>query len=218
MRAGLRYRIGSTIARAALNALLGTVRFETVNRDRYDRYAHRGEAVLYASWHGRLLPLTYYHRFEGVGALISQSADGEYAARVAEGWGFDTIRGSTSRGGGAALREVVRRLRHGQSVALTPDGPRGPRQKAQAGVIVAAQLSGAPVIPVAAGCSRAWWPGSWDRICVPKPFSRVLIAYGEPRRIPREADEAQVRRCALELEQDMNSLIEQVDRDGGPDR
>lgn len=218
MRSGLRHTIGGTVGRVLLHGILATVRFDTVHRERFDRYADRGEPVLYACWHGRLLPVGYYHRQEGVAALISQSADGEYIARVAKGWGFDPIRGSTSRGGRAALREVVRRLRAGQSVAMTPDGPRGPRQKAQGGIIAAARLAGVPVVPVAAGCSRAWWPGSWDRMCVPKPFSRVLLAYGEPLRVPREADEAAVRSHTLELENDMNALTDQVDRDVWPDR
>lgn len=218
MRSGLQYALGGAMGRIVLNALLGTVRFQVEHRERFDRYADRGDPVLYAAWHGRLLPLTYYHRHEGVGALISQSADGEYIARVAAGWGFVPIRGSTSRGGGGALKEVVRRLRAGQSVAMTPDGPRGPRQKAQVGVIVAAQQAGVPVMPVAAGCSRAWWPGSWDRMCVPKPFSRVRMVYGEPLRVPPDADEEEVRSHALELEKAMNALIEEVDRDGGPSR
>jgi lysophospholipid acyltransferase (LPLAT)-like uncharacterized protein len=217
VRSGLRYWVGGAVGRAVLNGILATVRFTTVHRERFDRFADRGEPVLYACWHGRLLPVTYYHRREGVGALISQSADGEYIARVAKGWGYDPIRGSTSRGGRAALREVVRRLRAGQSVAMTPDGPRGPRQEAQGGILVAARLAGVPVVPVAAGCSRAWWLGSWDRMCVPKPFSRVLLAYGEPLRVPRAADEAAVRGHTLALENEMNALIDQVDRDVGSD-
>jgi lysophospholipid acyltransferase (LPLAT)-like uncharacterized protein len=113
---------------------------------------------------------------------------------------------------------VARRVRAGQSVAITPDGPRGPRQRVQPGVILAAQLTGAPIIPVVAGCTRAWWPGSWDRFCVPKPFSRVVVVYGVPRHVPRELEDAELRRYMEALEQDLNALTEQVDRDGGPDR
>jgi lysophospholipid acyltransferase (LPLAT)-like uncharacterized protein len=217
MSGALRFRLGGLLGRVVAGGLLATVRFGSEHRDRFDRLAARGP-TLYALWHGRLLPLTYYHRHRGIAALISQSADGEYIARMVEGWGFDTVRGSSSRGGGEALREVVRRVRAGQSMAITPDGPRGPRQKVQPGVIIAAQLTGAPILPVVAGCSRAWWPGGWDRFCVPKPFSRVQVLYGEPHFVPRTADEDEIREHAAQLERDMNGLIEQVDRGGGPDR
>jgi lysophospholipid acyltransferase (LPLAT)-like uncharacterized protein len=218
VRRGLRYVLGGLAGRLLASALLSTVRFRTEHRERFDRYAERGEPVLYALWHGRLLPLTYFHRHRRIAAMISRSADGEYIARIVEGWGFDAVRGSTSRGGGEALREVARRARHGQSVAITPDGPRGPRQRVQPGVVLAAQLSGAPILPVVAGCSRAWWPGGWDRFCVPKPFSRVTVVYGEPRYVPRDLAESEFRRHIEELEREMNVLMQRVDRDGGPER
>jgi lysophospholipid acyltransferase (LPLAT)-like uncharacterized protein len=214
----LRHRLGGVVGRGVVGALLATVRFEERRRDRFDGFWERGEPVLYACWHGRLLPMGYLHRHKGIGALISQSSDGEYVARVMEGWGFEAIRGSTSRGGKAAMREIVRRVGIGQSVAITPDGPRGPRQKAQPGVILAAKRAGVAILPVAAGCDRAWWPGGWDRFCIPKPFSRVTVVYGEPLRVPLDADDEAVERLALRLEEAMNDLIDQVDHDGGPDR
>jgi lysophospholipid acyltransferase (LPLAT)-like uncharacterized protein len=218
VNAAARYRIAGLVGRGVLNALLATVRFRTEHRERFDALTATGQPALYALWHGRLLPLTYYHRNRGIGAVISQSDDGEYIAQVVKGWGFEPVRGSTSRGGREALREVVRRVRAGQSIAITPDGPRGPRQKLQPGILRAAQLSGAPILPVAAGCSRAWWPGGWDRFCVPKPFSEVRLIYGEPRHVPRELDDSGFRRLLLELEREMNALTEQVDGDGGPGR
>lgn len=218
MSRGAPYLLGGLVGRLLCNFLLATVRFRVEHRERFDAFADAGEPVLYALWHGRLLPLTYYHRHRGIAAVISKSADGEYIARLVQGWGFDPIRGSTSRGGREALRQVVRRARAGQSIAITPDGPRGPRQKLQPGVIRAAQLAGVPILPVAAGCSRAWWPGGWDRFCVPKPFSRVRVVYGEPRHVPRDLGAADFRRLVTELEREMNALTEQVDRDGGPGR
>ena len=214
----LRTTLITSAGRWLLNGLMRTLRFETEHGDRYQQFVDRGEPVIIAVWHGRLLPLTYFHRNRNIAALISQSADGEYIARVVEGWGYEAVRGSTSRGGGAALRALVKRARAGQSLAITPDGPRGPRQQLQPGVITAAQLSGLPIIPLAGGASRAWWPGSWDRFCVPKPFARVRVLYGDPRYVPREADEAELRRHAAELEAEMNAMIEEADQDGGPDR
>ncbi len=137
---------------------------------------------------------------------------------MVEGWGYETVRGSTSRGGGAALRGLVKAARSGRSLAITPDGPRGPRQRLQPGVITAAQMTGLPIIPLAGGASRAWWPGSWDRFCIPKPFARVRVLYGEPRYVARDATAAELRRHAEELEAEMNAMIEEVDGDGGPRR
>jgi lysophospholipid acyltransferase (LPLAT)-like uncharacterized protein len=213
-----RYALGGFLGRALLGALFTTVRFRVRNPERFQYFADRGEAVVYALWHGRLLPLTYFHRGRGIAAVISRSADGEYIARLVRGWTFDPIRGSSSRGGREALGEVVRRVQSGQSVAITPDGPRGPRQRLQPGVIRAAQRTGAAILPVVAGCTRAWWPGSWDRFCIPKPFSTVEVWYGQARKVPADATPEEMERLARGLEADMNAMVEQVDRDGGPDR
>lgn len=214
----LKHRVAGFVGRGVLNALLGTVRFQVEGKERLDAFLDRGEPVIFCLWHGRLLPLTYYHRGGGIATLISRSGDGEYIARVVAGWGYTPVRGSTSRGGGAALKELVRRSREGLSLALTPDGPRGPRQKLQPGVITAAQMTGLPIIPLAAGTDRGWWPGSWDRFLVPKPFARVRVLYGTPRFVERKADEATRARHAVELESEMNAMIQEVDAHGGPNR
>lgn len=214
----LKHRAGGSLGRLALDALLATVRFRVDGAARYDEALARGGAVIFALWHGRLLPLTYFHRRRAITAMISRSGDGEYIARVVEGWGYRTVRGSTSRGGGGALRALVRAAREGSSLAITPDGPRGPRQRLQPGVITAAQLTGLPIVPLAGGCDRAWWPGSWDRFCVPRPFSTVQVLYGEPVWVPRAANDAELAEYARILEARLNAMTEEVDRDGGPDR
>ena len=215
---GLRFFLAGTVGRLLMGGLMRTVRFTVRHRERYERYAERGEPVIFAVWHGRLLPLTYYHRDRDITAIISQSEDGEYIARVVEGWGYDTVRGSTSRGASRGLRGLVKAARAGHSLAITPDGPRGPRQRLQPGVITAAQLSGLPIIPLAGGCDRAWWPGSWDRFCIPKPFARVTVMYGEPRYVARDASDEALAAHARELETELNAMIAELDRGGGPDR
>lgn len=214
-RKGLRYALAGSLGHALASALLATVRFTTRQAEHFHRFAEQDEPVLFALWHGRLLPLSYFHRHRNIAAMISQSQDGEYIARIASGWGIDPVRGSSSRGGREALRQVTRRIRAGQSVAITPDGPRGPRQQLQPGVIAAAQLTGAPIIPLAAGCSSAWWPGGWDRFCVPRPFSRVTVLYGEPHYVPRKLDEHQLQDHVRTLENGMNAMIAQVDELAG---
>jgi lysophospholipid acyltransferase (LPLAT)-like uncharacterized protein len=212
LRRGLRYAIAGSVGHALASALLATVRFRVEYPERFESLQARGQPVLFALWHGRLLPLTYFHRHRGISAMVSQSKDGEFIARIVEKWGFEALRGSTSRGGLTALRDVARRIRAGRSVAITPDGPRGPRQRLQPGIIAAAKTTGAPILPVVAGCTRAWWPGTWDRFCVPKPFAEVVVLYGEPHYVPRDAGEADMARHAADLERELNAMIQRVDR------
>ena len=201
---------------ALLSSLLATTRFEVSGAEHYANTWGAGQPVVFVLWHGRLLPCTYYHRQQRLATLISQHRDGEYIARIVGGrWGFEVVRGSSSRGGAAALRQIVRTLRRGTAMAITPDGPRGPREVMKPGALLAAQLAGVPVIPVAAGASRAWWFGGWDRFLVPKPFARIRLRYGEPLLIPRGASEEEVATtyCA-EVERRLAALMHFVDGPG----
>ncbi|MGH7474730.1 MAG: lysophospholipid acyltransferase family protein [Longimicrobiales bacterium] len=211
MRAKARYRLAGWLGQHMLDALLATARFEVSGADAYRRYWTRGSPVIFVLWHGRLLPLTYLHRHQGIGTLISRSEDGEYIARIVERWGYTTARGSSTRGGAAALRELVRCARAGRSLAFTPDGPRGPRERVKPGVLTAAQLAGIPLVPIAGGTDRAWWFEGWDRFLVPKPFARIRVAYGEPLEVPRAADAPQLTALATELERRLQELMQQVD-------
>ncbi|NIQ54300.1 MAG: DUF374 domain-containing protein, partial [Gammaproteobacteria bacterium] len=122
------------------------------------------------------------------------------------------VRGSSSRGAGAGLRNLLREAGAGRSVVLTPDGPRGPRQTMKPGALVVAQLTGLPVVPVSAGASRAFWFDSgWDRFLVPAPFARIVIGYGEPHPVPRDADETELDARSRALERAMNDLTDAVD-------
>ena len=162
--------------------LLGrTWRIRVVNREAsVERLRRERRPMVFALWHGDMLPLLYQHRGEGVSVLISEHHDGEMIARVAESLGFRTVRGSTSRGASRALVGLARELRDGHDVAITPDGPRGPARSFAPGALIAAQRARAPVIAVGMVAKRAWRLGSWDRFVIPKPFSSVRIAYSDP--------------------------------------
>lgn len=194
-----------------LSALLDSCRVEQQGTENFERFHREGKPVVFVLWHGRLLPCTYWNRHQRLVTLVSQHRDGEYIARIVEKWGYTAVRGSSSRRAAGALRDLVRYVRAGRSLAVTPDGPRGPRAVMKPGALLAAQLSGAPVIPAAGGASRGWWFGSWDRFLVPKPFARVRLAYGEPVWIPRDADEAELERISGEVEVRLNALTAHVD-------
>ena len=211
MKSGLRYDVAQIAGGAVLDILMRTVRWDVRNEDCYRRHTQHGQPVIYTLWHGRLLPLGFLHRGQGVIGLASRSADGEYIARALMHWGFGVIRGSSSKGGDTAFREMIRALRSGRSIAITPDGPRGPRQQLKPGVLQLAQVTGVPLVPVAAAATRAWWFESWDRFLVPQPFARVSVDYGEPVSIPRTADAVEIVALQQQIESTLNTLLQGVE-------
>lgn len=208
----LKYTAAAGLAGLMLDTLFGTVRYEVEGAHNHEQFTRNAKPVIYALWHGRLLPLAFRHRGQGVVTLISASADGEYLARMVAHWGHESVRGSSSRGGEKALRDLVQRARSGRSLAITPDGPRGPKQKLKPGVLVAAQLTGLPIIPASAAASAGWWPGRWDRFLIPKPFSTVRVRYGEPLFVPRSADQPEIAGRAAQLEHLLNRMTAELDQ------
>jgi hypothetical protein len=159
--------------------LCGSWRFRDEATGRPLRGPQPLQAGLYALWHEHLLPLAYLHRGQGAVAMVSRHRDGEILARVLDRLGYEVVRGSTTRGGAAAYRALVRAGRKGRPLAVTPDGPRGPRRRADPGAVRAARAADLPIVPVAAAAERGWRLNSWDRFLVPAPGTRVWVAHGE---------------------------------------
>ena len=169
------------------------------------------QGIIYALWHENLLMHSFFYRDMGIVIQVSASRDGEYATRAAQRLGFETIRGSASRGGQSALRKMIRALNEGKAVAMTPDGPRGPRRESKLGPIYLAKLSGAPIIPIACGASRCWRPQSWDRHLIPKPFSRLIFAGGKEITVDKNAGKVDQEKKRAELERELRRVAECVD-------
>jgi len=186
------------LARHGVDLLAASWRTEVVGRERLDQLRGRQHPVLYTVWHGHLLPALVQHRGDGTTLLISGHRDGGHLARTARGWGFRTVRGSSTRGGAAGLRGLIRALARGDHGAVTPDGPRGPARVVKPGVIAAAQHTGAAIIPIGTGASRAWRARSWDAFLLPRPFARVRVVYGPPIHVSPGARPA--ARAVRELE------------------
>ncbi len=167
-----------------------------------ERRAARGgmPGTIYVQWHSRILLAAATHAGCGVSVLVSRHGDGEYIVRAIERMGFDTIRGSTTRGGGRALLELVRALEEGRDVSLTPDGPKGPRLRVQQGCVVAASKARAPIVPLGFECSRAKRLRSWDRFVVPWPFAKVAVVAGDPIDVPPDLDDAGVETWRAKIE------------------
>ncbi len=160
----------------------------------------RPERCIYAFWHARMLLMPYpfrstlhglrhrHRRFHGY-MLISEHRDGGFIADTMHLLGIRTVRGSSTRGGARAMLRMIRAVREEAcNLGITPDGPKGPREKVKKGSVQLAMKTGLPIVPVCYAASRCWRLGSWDRFYVPKPFSRGVFVFGEPIRI-REGEE-----------------------------
>ena len=190
---------------AVIRVLATTWRVREHNGTVYRTARDAGQRVIYTLWHGELLPLLWHHRGEGVAVVISEHRDGEIIARIAEGLGYSTVRGSTSRGASRALIGLVRAIESGQSAAVTPDGPRGPAHVFAPGAAIAAQRTGVPLLPVRASASRAWRLKSWDRFLIPKPFARIDVHYGALTTV-----QADTPRAAAELAPQLEETLERL--------
>ncbi|GAB3445877.1 lysophospholipid acyltransferase family protein [Insolitispirillum peregrinum] len=169
-----------------------------------------------AFWHGHLLMMPKcWNLAKPMHMLISQHRDGQIIAQVIGHFGLGTAAGSSTRGGSAALRQMLKALKAGEYVGITPDGPRGPRMRATAGIVNIARLSGVPILPCAYSTHRRKQLGSWDRFQVALPFSRGLIRWGAPITVARDADEAALEQARQQVEQAMIALAQGVERDMG---
>ncbi|MBT3628532.1 MAG: lysophospholipid acyltransferase family protein [Rhodospirillaceae bacterium] len=190
-----------------------TGRWREEGREPALQLTSKGEPYIAAFWHGRLLMApTGWDRRAPLSVMISQHRDGEMIARTVHHFGVTTVRGSTTRGGSKALRKMLKTIKSGHNVAITPDGPRGPRMRAQAGIVLLARLSGAPIVPATYAVSRRKLASSWDRFVIALPFSRGVYLWGAPIYVDRDADEEALERARLELEDSLNALTEEADR------
>ena len=208
------------LGRGAVRLLGATLRFRELNREAVEALWSARSPLIYAAWHGRILMLPYlYGERRVVHVLASRSRDGELLTRFVRGFGVRVVRGSTSRGGAAALRTLARLLREaGGEVVVVPDGPRGPRYVAQPGPVLLAKLSGAPIIPVGFGVSRGTVLGSWDEFVIPHPFAQAAVVFGEPIAVASDTDRDALERHRQVLEQALRRITAEADRVVGAPR
>lgn len=196
-----------------LKLLAATIRIQRSGEEGLLAEQAKGKGFLGLYFHGVTLPMVFGNRGWDVRVLISQHGDGEMIAEAARRFGYGAIRGSTTRGGIRALREM-QRLETETPLIITPDGPRGPAKSIQQGCVLMASSTGRIIIPVGVACSRAWRARSWDRFVIPKPFSRIVVHYGEGlevepdlerERIPEEAE--RIRLAMLDAEKKAHEVL-----------
>jgi lysophospholipid acyltransferase (LPLAT)-like uncharacterized protein len=205
-------RIAAHAAFWIARILAATLRWSWDDRAGVVAPAHN-DPVIFAVWHNRILlsASIYRHLTRGksgrrLATLISASRDGGLIAYVMELFGIIPARGSSSRRGAAALLDLVRHARTGCDLAITPDGPRGPRYQAQEGIIVLAQVTGLPIVPVGYRLSWKKVLRSWDGFQIPLPFSQCEVTFGPPLQVPRELTPDQVAELRAELESRLRSI------------
>jgi lysophospholipid acyltransferase (LPLAT)-like uncharacterized protein len=172
-----------------------------------DRAANRGQRFIFAFWHEYLLLPAYHYARPDVWVLISRHADGQLIADACRHLGLKVVRGSTSRGNLAAVRDIVRVLARGH-VAVTPDGPRGPRRRVPLGLVHLASQTGAPIVPLGFGLRRPWRMRSWDRFALPRPFGSSAGVSGEPIRVPPGAGKEQLEEYRKKVEAELLRVTE----------
>lgn len=203
-------RLVPYLAYAFVTVVGWTNRTTVVRGEVRERLWARKQRFIYAFWHQRQVFFTWSHRGAQAAVLVSKSKDGEMIAETMRLSGIKAVRGSSSRGGVAAAREMVEILGSGWDVGITPDGPKGPARQVKDGALRVAQMSGAPIVPIAnANSRRLVVKKAWDHFHVPLPFGRAVVVYGEPVIVGPDDD---LEAKAAEVKAAMDAVTAEADR------
>ncbi len=193
--------------------LSSTYRLRLVDLQNERACIQKDGSIIYASWHQRFFPgVTFFATRKPIAILISRSRDGEFASRIVDILGWRAVRGSSSKGGSEGLQQLKELSRKGYKIGHIVDGPKGPFGEIKPGLLRIAQVSGMAIVPTITSSEKRWSFRSWDRFMVPKPFSRVLIRFGEPIYVPSDLNEDAFEEKRLLIGQRMRALYEDTDR------
>lgn len=196
-----------------IRLVYSTTKWEVEGAECPQRLRAEGKPFILAFWHGRLLMIPMaWRRLAPMHMLISAHPDGQIIADAVTYFGVDTIAGSTSRGGSAAFRAMLKRLTGGDCVGITPDGPRGPAMTASVGIVNIARLARVPILPITYATSRRRILATWDRFHLPWPFGRGVYLWGEPIEIAAELDDSGLEQARRLVETRMVEMADQADR------
>lgn len=198
---------------AALIYILNlTLKVIEVDKEIEKKLEEDGKPIIYTYWHGRLfLYPCYYKNRARFKLLVSPSEDGEIIARVSCLFGYGIVRGSSYKNPRAALRTLKRLMSEGFSTLLIADGSRGPLEKLQPGSLMLSKLTGCPALPTTVSFSSYWRLKSWDRLMIPKPFSKAVVVYGAAVKVPKACDSAGLEEKRKELEATLHSITDFAD-------
>jgi lysophospholipid acyltransferase (LPLAT)-like uncharacterized protein len=184
-----------------------TLKYETQGMENFDKIADENKTPIMTFWHNRIFKATHYFRNRGIVVITSQSFDGEYIARFIQRFGYGAVRGSSTRGGVGALVEMNRLSKKGMPMGFSIDGPKGPKYVSKSVACVLEKKTGNPVLPFMVETEKYFEIKSWDRMQIPKPFSRAKVFVAEPIYIEKNADEAEIENKRLELQEKLDELV-----------
>jgi len=186
-----------------------TMKFEVHGREWESDLETSSKKPIYSFWHDRIISSTYFFRDQGIIVLSSHSFDSEYTARCIQRFGFGIVKGSSSRGAVSGLVGLIRKMKSGFAAAFTVDGPRGPRYEVKSGPVLLAKKTGNPLVPFVIECHRFWKLKSWDRLQIPKPFTRAAVFYGPPIFVDAKVDDDELEAKRIELQNVLLDLVKQ---------
>jgi len=203
--------LGPWSAWGVVKILAWTMRFEEIHPEIPKEFWDKGVPAIGAFWHGRLLMMPVIYRGKKLSFLVSPHRDGQVIGEALKHFGFHPIFGSTTRKGFSGFKNMIRGLKNGSDVVVVPDGPRGPHQKAQIGLIELSRLTGRPIVPLTFSASRKILLNSWDRFLLPYPFSRGIFIWGEPIYIDKKGDRDYLEEKRQLLEKRLSEMTEEAD-------
>ena len=191
-----------------INIIGKTIRFEVEGWENHEQIERDGKTKIMGFWHDRIFLATYYFRNQGIIVMSSQSFDGEYIARFIKRFGYGAVRGSSTRGGVGALVQMIRLMKKNLPMGFSLDGPKGPRYKVKTGALLLAKKTGNPIMPFSVEAKNFWTINSWDKLQIPKPFTRAKVLIAEPFYVSADADDAEIEEKRKELQEKLEKLVE----------
>ena len=201
---------GNLFLKTGVNLLCKSLKINISNKKVVNDLIDNNKNFVIAFWHGTMLVPWFIQNRKNMAALISQSKDGNLLTKILENWNYKVVRGSSSSGGEEALENIIELIKQNYSVAITPDGPRGPQYKFKAGAVVAAKKSKVPLILLGVAYKKKRVLKSWDNFEVPNFFSKVNVNFSDPVFIPSELNYDQTSEMIVKCEQQLNDLQKQA--------
>ena len=200
------------IGRLIVKIISSTYKIRVINPEVELNVLKKGQVPIYASWHQRFFPgIAFFAKRKPISIMISQSKDGELISRIVDQLGWHPVRGSSSRGGKRALKEVYTLAKKGCKVAHIVDGPKGPQGVVKPGLLIISKASGMPILPTITSAEKKWVFNSWDRFIVPKPFSRVIIRFGNEINVPKNLQGSAFEKKRSSIEDTLKKLYIETD-------
>lgn len=199
------------LTRLIINILCRLVKIKVLRKEFYLNAKKNGEKIIYILWHGRIIIPIFVHRNKGIRPLVSLSKDGEFTSITLKGFGYEPIRGSSSKGGKEAFHKMKEALETSE-VAIIPDGPRGPGRVLKEGCIYLAQQTGAVIIPISFSCKKRKFLKGWDKHLIFPPFTQCLMLYGKPIKIPENLTKEELEIAIKDVERRLIELDQEADR------